>query len=123
MNFKSLSSTCFGISLRRSSGSLKNSSRVIWCMPLTRLWNRAGKKELYIGLFCNPLPVEKSVNRNIVLGAPVFDSESALALFVEQGGSFGRICLVHSLIDIHENTSCMSCLSRTSCATLTKFLE
>ena len=92
---------------------------------LTRLWlrDRLGKNGLYIGLFGNPFPVEESIDRNIVLGAPVLDGETALALFVEQGSPFGKVCLVHGLINIHENTSCVSCSSCTSRATEAKFLE
>ena len=86
---------------------------------LDGLWlrDRLRENRLHIGLFGDSFPVEESIDRNIVLGAPVLDSETALALFVEQGSPFGKVCLVHGLIDIHENTSCVSCSSCTSRAT------
>ena len=92
---------------------------------LAGLWlrDRSGKNGLHVGLFGDPFPVEESVDRNIVLGAPVLDGETALPLFMEQGSPFGKICLVHGLINIHENTSCVSCSSCTSRATEAKFLE
>lgn len=92
---------------------------------LAGLWLRDRLREngLHIGLFSNPLPVEKGIDRYIVLGAPVLDGETALPLFVEQGSPFGKVCLVHGLINIHENTSCVSCSSCTSHATEAKFLE
>ena len=56
-----------------------------------------------ISLFGKSLPLVESMDRDSVLSTPVFDTESAGFLLMEQVGPFGQVGLVKGLFRVHEN--------------------
>ena len=60
------------------------------------------------------------MNGNIVLGAPFPDCKTTGFLFVEPGGSFGKVGLVKCLFNVHEKPTKFDHSIRASCTSRVK---